>query len=248
VPVKSVVFDAYGTLYDPQSVTSVIDDAFPEYSDVITQVWRIKQLEYSWLRTMMDRYQDFWSVTKESLQFTLQQLGLESRQNLFDSLMEKYLNLDPYPDAKSSLEAMSAAKLAILSNGSPAMLEALVQNSGFDKILSAVISIDSKKAFKPRPEAYTLIESELGVSPSEVLFVSSNSFDAVGAKSFGLKVAWIERATPAMVAKEVSASKTVAPGTMYKIMRMGMETLGVEPDYRIRSLSDLPQILRDAAA
>ena len=245
--IKAVVFDAYGTLYDVQSVTSVIDAAFPEYSDVITQVWRIKQLEYSWLRTMMGRYEDFWAVTQESLKFTLRQLGLESRQDLSQQLLDKYLNLDPYADAKSSLEAMSQAKLAILSNGSPDMLDKLVRNSGFDTVLDAVISIDSKKCFKPNREAYTLIESELGVSPSEVLFVSSNGFDAVGAKSFGLRVAWIERATPATIAKEVAGVDVVAPGTMYKILRMGMETLGFEPDYRIGALSDLPTILRQAA-
>ncbi len=247
MPIKSVVFDAYGTLYDVQSVTSVIDDTYPEYSDVITQVWRIKQLEYSWLRSQMGRYADFWTVTRDSLQFTLQQLGLQSNQDLFDRLMEKYLNLDPYADARAALEAMGGAKLAILSNGSPAMLDDLVRNSGFDTILDAVISIDAKKVFKPDPKTYTLIEAQLGVTPDEVLFVSSNGFDAVGAKSFGLKVAWIERATPDMVAKEVAGSEVVAPGTMYKILRMGMETMGYEPDYRIRALSDLPAIVNKAA-
>lgn len=247
MPIKSVVFDAYGTLYDVQSVASVIEEAYPEHGDIITQVWRVKQLEYSWLRTLMGRYEDFWHVTKESLDFTLQQLQLERRDDIFDRLMEKYLNLDPYPDARGALEALHPARLAILSNGSPTMLDALVRNSGFDGLLNGVISIDPQKKFKPDPVTYTMIEAELGVSPDDVLFVSSNAFDACGAKSFGLKVAWIERATPAMVAQEVAAADVAGPGTMYKILRMGMESLGYEPDYRISALSDLPAILKAAA-
>jgi 2-haloacid dehalogenase len=244
--VKSVVFDAYGTLYDVQSVSSVIHEIFPDHGDVITQVWRIKQLEYSWLRSLMGRYEDFWNVTKESLNFTLQQLGLDYEPGLFDQVMDKYLNLDPFPDAKATLESIRTARPAILSNGSPEMLKALVDNTGFDSVLDAVISIDSQKIFKPSPKTYELVEAELGVSPAEVLFVSSNAFDACGAKSFGMRVAWIERATPAMVSREVQEADIVGPGTMYKILRLGMETLGFEPDHRISSLSELPAIVRRA--
>ena len=109
--------------------------------------------------------------------------------------MNKYLHLDLYPDAMTALAAMKGHKLAILSNGSTDMLNALVRNSRLDRVLDATISIDSKQIFKPSPEAYTLIEAKLGVSPTEALFVSSNPFDACGAKAFGLKVAWIERVT-----------------------------------------------------
>lgn len=241
--IKSVVFDAYGTLYDVQSVAPVIFESFPDHGDVITQVWRIKQLEYSWLRSLMGRYEDFWEITKESLLFTLQQLDLDYSPDLFDQLMEKYLNLDPFSDARSSLEAISDAQLAILSNGSPAMLRSLVENSGFDSLLTAVISIEPRQVFKPSPETYALIEEQLGTSPEEVLFVSSNAFDACGAKSFGLQVAWIERVTPSQVSREVKDAKIVGPSTMYKISRLGMERLGFEPDYRISSLSDLPPIV-----
>lgn len=245
--VKSVVFDAYGTLYDVQSVSSVIHETFPKHSDVITQVWRIKQLEYSWLRSLMGRYEDFWSVTRESLTFTLQQLGLGYEPGLFDQIMDKYLNLDPFPDAEATLELIRSAKPAILSNGSPEMLEALVENTGFSSLLDAVISVDSRKIFKPSRETYALVEAELGVSPSEVLFVSSNAFDACGAKSFGMRVAWIERVTAATVSSEVREADVVGPGTMYKILRLGMETLGFEPDHRISSLSELPAIVEAAA-
>jgi 2-haloacid dehalogenase len=138
---------------------------------------------------------------------------------------------------------MKDRKLAILSNGSTDMLNALVRNSGLDRVLDATISIDSKKIFKPSPDAYTLIEQNLGVSPSEVLFVSSNPFDACGAKSFGLNVAWIERVTTDAMALACVKSDLVAPLTMFKAIRMQMDELGLEPDYRIKKLADLPGLL-----
>ena len=177
--IKAVVFDAYGTLYDVQSVATVTEEAFPGYGEIITQIWRIKQLEYSWLRSLMHRYEDFSVITRESLTYTLRLLGLKYDDGVFDRIMEKYLHLDLYPDASSSLAALRGRKLAILSNGSTDMLNALVHNSGLDRVLDATISIDSKRIFKPSPDAYTLIEEKLGVKPAEVLFVSSNPWDAV---------------------------------------------------------------------
>src|SRR5215813_15448459 len=142
--IKAVVFDAYGTLYDVQSVADVTDEVFPGYGDIITQVWRIKQLEYSWLRSLMGRYKDFAVVTRDSLTYTLKCLGLEYDEASFARIMEKYLHLDLYPDALLALEAMAEKKLAILSNGSPDMLNALVRNSALHRILDAVISVDAK--------------------------------------------------------------------------------------------------------
>ena len=159
--IKAVVFDAYGTLYDIQSVASVTEQAFPGYGEIITQVWRIKQLEYTWLRSLMRRYEDFSVVTRESLAYTLRCLGLKYDEAAFAGIIEKYLHLDLYPDALASLAAMRDRKLAILSNGSPDMLAALVKNSGLDRVLDATISIDAKKIFKPSPDAYSLIESTL---------------------------------------------------------------------------------------
>ena len=241
--IKAVVFDAYGTLYDVQSVAAVTDKAFPGYGEIITQIWRMKQLEYTWLRSLMRRYEDFSVITRESLVYTLRGLGLKSSPSVFEEIMYKYLHLDLYPDASTALAAMKDRKLAILSNGSTDMLNALVRNSGLDRVLDATISIDSKKIFKPSPDAYTLIEQTLGVSPSEVLFVSSNPFDACGAKSFGLNVAWIERVTPDAMALACVKSDLVAPLTMFKAIRMQMDELGLEPDYRIKKLADLPGLL-----
>src|ERR1700744_745310 len=240
--VKAVVFDAYGTLYDVQSVAAITEEAFPGYGEIITQVWRIKQLEYSWLRSLMRRYEDFSVITRESLSYTLRLLGLYSDDSVFARLMDKYLHLDLYPDANAALAALKGRKLAILSNGSTDMLNALVRNSGLDRVLDATISIDSRRIFKPAPDTYTLIEEKLGVAPAEVLFVSSNPWDACGAKSFGLNVAWIERVTPEAMALACVDSEMVAPLTMFKAIRMQMDELGFEPDYRIHTLSELPKV------
>jgi 2-haloacid dehalogenase len=243
VTIKAVVFDAYGTLYDVQSVAEITEEAFPGYGEMITQIWRIKQLEYSWLRSLMQRYRDFSVITRESLAYTLSILGLQYDDAIFERIMEKYLHLDPYPDALAALAALKDRKLAILSNGSPGMLNALVANSGLDRMLDATISVDAKKVFKPSPDAYGLIETTLGVKSADVLFVSSNPWDACGAKAFGLNVAWIERVTPEAMALDCVESELVAPLTMFKAIRTQMDELGVEPDHRIRALLELPKIV-----
>jgi 2-haloacid dehalogenase len=247
VTIKAVVFDAYGTLYDIQSVATVTEEAFPGYGEIITQIWRIKQLEYTWLRSLMRRYEDFSVITLDSLAYTLRCLGLKDDPGVFERIMEKYLHLDLYPDAIATLATMKDRKLAILSNGSTDMLNSLVSNTGLDRILDATISVDSKRIFKPSPEAYTLIASNLGITPAEVLFVSSNPFDACGAKAFGLNVAWIERVTPEAMARACAKSDLVTPLTMFKAIRMQMDELGLEPDVRIRSLADLPGYLKSLA-
>ena len=234
--IKAVVFDAYGTLYDIQSVAAVTEQAFPGHGEIITQVWRIKQLEYTWLRY-------FAAVTAESLAYTLRVLGLRHDDSAFARIMDKYLHLDLYPDALAALAAMQDRRLAILSNGSPDMLNALVANSGLDRLLDAVLSVDAGKIFKPSPHAYALIESALGVAPAEVLFVSSNPWDACGAKSFGLSVAWIERVTPEAMALACATTDRVAPLTMFKALRTQMDELDLAPDYRIHALSELPALL-----
>ncbi len=240
--IKAVVFDAYGTLYDIQSVAAVTEEAFPGYGDLITQIWRIKQLEYSWLRSLMRRYEDFSVITKESLAYSIRVLGLKHDGASFARIMDKYLHLDLYPDALAALPALKGKKLAILSNGSRDMLNALVKNTGLDRVLDATISIDQQRVFKPAPEAYTLIETRLGVRPDEVLFVSSNPWDACGAKGFGLNVAWIERVTPEAMALACVKSDVVPPLTMFKALRTQMDELGVTPDHRIHALSELPNL------
>jgi 2-haloacid dehalogenase len=241
--INAVVFDAYGTLYDVQSVADITEETFPGYGDLITQIWRIKQLEYSWLRSLMRRYEPFSVMTRDSLAYTLRVLGLQYDDDAFGRIIDKYLHLDLYPDAMEALNALKGRKLAILSNGSPDMLNALVQNTSLDRVLAATISVDAKKIFKPSPEAYTLIEDELGVKPAQVLFVSSNPWDACGAKAFGLNVAWIERVTPEAMALAVVENDLLPPLTMFKALRTQMDALGVEVDHRIRSLKELPRVV-----
>ena len=241
--IKAIVFDAYGTLYDIQSVAAITDRAFPGYGELITQIWRVKQLEYTWLRSLMRRYEDFSVITRNSLSYTLKILGLNYDDLLFEAIMDKYVHLDLYPDAKDTLISLRGYKRAILSNGSTQMLTELVRNSGLDEILDATISIDSKRIFKPSPEAYSLIEPRLKVSPDDVLFVSSNPWDAVGAKAAGFKVAWIERVTPEAMAKACLKADMIAPLTMFKALRMQMDELDLTPDYTINGLSRLTQIV-----
>jgi 2-haloacid dehalogenase len=241
--IKALVFDAYGTLYDVQSVHPVVDEAFPGYGEIIAAVWRQKQLEYTWLRTLMGRYQDFSVITRDALTFTLRCLALEYDPAVFHRILDKYLHLDLYPDAKDALAALRDRKLAILSNGSSEMLDALVRNTGLDSVLDATISVDSERAFKPSRAAYTLIEARLGISPPEVLFVSSNPFDVCGAKSFGLQVAWIERVMLPARASELADHRRISLSTMFKILRTQMDELGFAPDYRLHALAELAKII-----
>jgi 2-haloacid dehalogenase len=195
----------------------------------------------------MRRYEDFSVITHDSLAYTLRCLGLKYDAGVFERIMDKYVHLDLYPDAMAALAAMKEYKLAILSNGSTDMLNSLVRNTGLAPILDATISVDSRKIFKPAPDAYALIESTLGVPAADVLFVSSNPFDACGAKAFGLKVAWIERVTADAMALACAKNDLVAPITMFKAIRMQMDELGLMPDHRIHTLSDLPGLLASTA-
>lgn len=241
--IRAIVFDAYGTLYDVQSVAGVINAAFPGHGDIITQVWRLKQLEYTWLRSLMGRYKDFRAVTQEALSYTLDAIGLTADGALLDRILDAYNTLSPYPEAEEALGALSRHPLAILSNGSPDMLDALVQGSGFDRYLKAVISVDAKQAYKPDPRAYELVQERLGVRPEEVIFVSSNGFDVAGASSFGFKVARIERVTPSQLRAELAGGAPVGPATFYRALRTQTENLDHAPAAVIDSLLALPGLV-----
>jgi 2-haloacid dehalogenase len=130
VTIRALVFDAYGALYDTQSVLAKAEELCPDKGELVIQIWRLKQLEYSWLRSLVQEYQDFWEVTRASLDFALRASGIEPTPSVRAPLMEQYLHLEPYPDIPAALAALDGHRLAILSNGSPMMLEALVRNSG----------------------------------------------------------------------------------------------------------------------
>lgn len=243
---KAVVFDAYGTLFDVQSVADATERAYPGHGDYITQVWRQKQLEYSWLRALMGRYADFWSVTREALAYTLGTLGLRPDEAFLAEMADAYNRLTPYPDAARCLSELAPLKRAILSNGAPDMLRALVGNAGLADSFDAVISVDAKGVFKPHPHAYELVEEVLGVKPSEVLFVSSNGFDVGGAKNFGFRVARVARLSPEMLARELN-SGAIAPSTMYKALRTQEETYAEAADFVVPALGDLPRLIGETA-
>jgi 2-haloacid dehalogenase len=235
--IKALVFDAYGTLYDVHSVYMKTEELCPGKGDLISQIWRMKQLEYTWLQTSLQEYRDFTFLTLASLDFALRAVGIEPSDNVTKPLFEKYLDLDPYPEAKEALgklKALGSHKLAILSNGSTPMLSALVKNSGLDAYLDATISVDGARQFKPHPDCYALVEKSLGVRSDEVLFVSSNGFDVAGAKRFGFKVVCIQRGGGPIVATE-----PVVPAQMYRLLRGRPESLGYPQDITVSSLTDV---------
>jgi 2-haloacid dehalogenase len=236
MPIKGLIFDAYGTLYDVHSVQTKTEQLCPGKGDLITQIWRLKQLEYTWLQTALQDYRDFDFITRASLVFALRAVGVEPGESIIKPLLDKYLDLDPFPEAKAALGALKrrgSLKLAILSNGSTAMLTALVKNSGLDAFLDATISVDGARKFKPHPECYALVEKTLGLKTDEVLFVSSNDFDVAGAKHFGFKAAWIGRS------RVVAPTGPIGPEQMYRLLRGNAETLGYAPDYTVTALTDL---------
>lgn len=241
MPIKAFVFDAYGTLFDVQSVSQITQKEFPEHGDLVTQVWRLKQLEYTWLRSLMGEYRSFWEVSEESLKYALNSCGLDFDDAKLTRIMNKYLHLDPYPECLSALDALKGTPLAILSNGNQEILDALVANTGVAPKLDSVISVDKVNIFKPHASAYQLVEKTLNVKPADTLFVSSNAFDACAAKNFGFQVAWIERVTRDALAAEIASIDAVGPATMFKLLRMQMENFDMEPDYRLTSLTELSE-------
>jgi 2-haloacid dehalogenase len=241
--VRALVFDAYGTLYDVQSVRRLATELCGDKGELITQLWRLKQLEYTWLRGLMQAYEDFSVVTRDSLDFALERVGTTSTPTIRESLMAKYLSLDLYPETLQALKALADYKLAILSNGSPGMLDSLVEASGVGSLFSEVISVDRVKTYKPDPRCYELAAKALGVAGDEVLFVSSNGFDVAGAKRYGFRVVWVERAGAAMP----PASSAVGPTELFGLLRGGAEKLGRGADARIATLIDLPKVLIDLA-
>jgi 2-haloacid dehalogenase len=236
---RALVFDAYGTLYDVQSVRSLATELCGARGELVTQLWRMKQLEYTWLRGLMRAYEDFWPVTRAALDYSLLAAGLEPTDALCEPLMRKYLALELYPEAIQALDALGARKLAILSNGSPMMLDALVRNSGVAGRFADVISVDRAKSFKPDPACYALVEPALGVARDEILFVSSNGFDIAGAKQFGFRVARIERIASGVPPKD----SNIGPSELFGMMRARAEHLGPVADHRVGRLTDLAPLL-----
>ncbi|HRF73688.1 MAG TPA: haloacid dehalogenase type II, partial [Accumulibacter sp.] len=192
--VEACVFDAYGTLFDFNTAALAARDELGDDWQRLSDLWRQKQLQYTWLRGLAGRHADFWQVTGDALDFSLATLQID-RPGLRARLMDLYLHLGTYPEVAATLRELKAGgmKLAILSNGTPAMLAAVVTSSGLDGVFDAVLSVEDVGAFKPHPAVYGLASDRLRVAPAAICFLSSNGWDAYSAKAFGFRVLWCNR-------------------------------------------------------
>ena len=218
---SALVFDAYGTLFDVHSVTRLAETLFPGRGAALSAAWRTKQLEYTWLRSLMGSYEDFNRVTLSALEWTLESLGLDAGIRDREALLQEYRRLDVFPEVPAALERLARDRpLAILSNGHPEMLGAVVDHNGLrDRFRGGVLSVHPARVFKPDPSVYRLAEDALGLPRTMVGFVSSNGWDAAGAKAFGFRVLWVNRG------------------------RLPVERLGVRPDAVAADLAGIVEAL-----
>lgn len=223
-PVRALVFDAYGTLFDPFAVRTRAEELFPGNGAALSQLWRAKQLEYSWLRTLMGCYENFWKITEDALVFSCRTLKLLCDEHQRKQLMQVYLTLPAFPEVRPALEKLSHLPLSILSNGTPEMLTLLIEANGMTHYFKNVFSVDALQIYKPRPEVYQQAVSSLGVPKEAIGFISSNFWDVAGATSFGFRTFWLNRAS--------------APA----------DKLGVAPSAVLSTLAELPGILEKTPA
>jgi 2-haloacid dehalogenase len=218
--VQACVFDAYGTLFDFASAARGCSDVLGDAIEKLTALWRDKQLQYTWLRAVQGRHADFWQVTGDALDFALETLAIE-KVGLRDRLMNLYLTLEPFPEVPEVLRRLKTAGLrtAILSNGSPMMLDAAVRGSGLDTLVDAVLSVESVGVYKPHPKVYQLAVDRLGIPAAAIAFQSSNAWDAYAASAFGMQVVWCNR------------------------YGQRPERLPGKPDRMVRSLAELPALV-----
>jgi len=218
--VQACVFDAYGTLFDFASAARGCADVLGDGIDRLTALWRDKQLQYTWLRALQGQHADFWQVTGDALDFALATLGID-KPGLRGRLMDLYLRLDAFPEVPDVLRQLRNAgmRTAILSNGSPTMLDAVVKTSGLDALLDAVLSVEAVGVYKPHPKVYQLAVDRLAVPAAAIAFQSSNAWDAYAASAFGMRVVWCNR---------YGAQPERLPGA---------------PDRTVRSLAELPSLV-----
>jgi 2-haloacid dehalogenase len=219
---KAVLFDAYGTLFDVHSVMRSEAANLAGDLQTLSQLWRRKQLEYTWLRALMERYEDFWYITEAALRSAVRELSIPAADGQIERLMAAYLHPAAFAEVRSTLEALRPSPLAILSNGSPRMLDAAVRSNGLESCFTEIISVDRVKTYKPSPRVYALGPELLNVPAEEILFVSSNLWDAAGAKAFGYPVCWCNRSGAEM------------------------EDLGFAPDFTVQRLEEIPEKLAPA--
>lgn len=218
--VAACVFDAYGTLFDVNSAGEKCRDRLGDKLDKLNEVWRFKQLQYTWLRSLMGKHVDFWEVTSDALDYTMEALDIQD-DALRAELMQMYLSLDAYPEVADTLKRLKdgGMKTAILSNGSPTMLVSAVKTAGLNDVIDEILSIEDAGVFKPDPRTYQLACDKFKVEPGQISFQSSNAWDAAGAATFGFQVAWINR------------------------FGQPQEKLPGDPGVQLASLSELPAVV-----
>ena len=217
-PIHAFVFDAYGTLFDPLSLRKRADEFFTGRGAELCQLWRAKQLEYSWLRTLMQRYRDFGGITGDALAFACQALQLSCTEQQRDELVDGYLRLETFPDVMPALQRLSGRRLGILSNGSPQMLHSMIEFNRLAPLFQFVLSVDALRLFKPHPSVYPLAVDHLSLLKESIGFVSSNYWDIAGAASFGFQTFWLNRG------------------------QLPADVLGVTPTQILQSLADLQPV------
>ena len=192
--IEACVFDAYGTLFDVSSVARGAQDELGASWQALSDLWRMKQLQYTWLRGLSGKHADFWQVTGDALDFAMTSIGIAD-SGLRNRLMGLYLRISAYPEVKETLNRLKAngVKLAILSNGTPAMLSSAVDNANLGGLFDAVLSVEEVGVFKPHSSVYQLAVDRLAVAPKQICFISSNGWDAFSAKAFGFHVLWCNR-------------------------------------------------------
>jgi 2-haloacid dehalogenase len=224
--IDAIVFDAYGTLFDVRSVAATGERLFPGHGTALADLWRSKQLEYTWLQSLMQtptqRREDFAAVTAHALDYAAEALGLSLTAATRHRLLDAYLDLSAYADAVPTLARLSPRPRLILSNGTRAMLEPLAAATGVGRHLDVILSVDGAGIYKPSPRVYQLVVDHLKLLPTRIGFVSANAWDAIGAKAFGFTSFWINR--------------NQAP----------MDRHGPKPDAVLSSLSELPPLLGSA--
>jgi 2-haloacid dehalogenase len=220
MPIRICVFDAYGTLFDVHAAIARHRDAAGPEADRFSEIWRAKQLEYAWMLSAAGHYVDFWTLTERALDHAFARCPNVDRA-LRARLLDAYFRLDAFPDARQALGALRArgTKTAILSNGSPRMLEGAVTAARLNAELDAVLSVDAIRIYKPQPAVYGMVTDRFGVAPAEVAFVSSNRWDVMGATAFGFRCVWVNRGrlpdeypefAPVAVVRDLASLATLA--------------------------------------
>lgn len=218
--IKMIAFDVYGTLFDVHSVNHTIEKLYGEKGKELSESWRTKQLDYAFLRQIMGRYEDFWTLTKDALHYAAESLAIEVSEQEEKELLQAYLNLQVYKEVPEALNKLSDYQRVVYSNGNEEMLHPLLKNAGIWELLDGAESVDPIKQFKPAPAAYQYLMEKYDLKREEVLFLSSNPWDIAGAKSFGFQTMWVNRTAKAF------------------------DHLGVEPDKIVTDLNGLLKFLK----